>query len=101
MGKGSANTARGARRFIEELVAKVRRAGAAGEIVVRVDSRFWSCDTLATLGRLGVRYTMTARTGNKALVMVIAAVDGGPGPISTTPPTARPRWPRRPTRAVA
>ena len=51
MRKGSANTARGARRFIDELVARVRRAGANGEIVVRVDSGFWSNDTIATLGR--------------------------------------------------
>jgi hypothetical protein len=75
MRKGSANTARGARRFIEELVARLRRAGATGEIVLRVDSGFWSFDTLATLGRLDVRYTMAVRTGNKALVKVIAAID--------------------------
>jgi hypothetical protein len=75
MRKGSANTARGARRFIEELVARVRRAGAAGEIVLRVDSGFWSFDTLATLGRLDVRYTMAVRTGNAAVARVIAAID--------------------------
>jgi Transposase DDE domain group 1 len=75
MRKGSANTARGARRFIEELVARVRRAGAAGEIVLRVDSGFWSKDTLAILARLDVRYTMAVRTGNKALVRVIGAID--------------------------
>jgi hypothetical protein len=75
MRKGSANTARGARRFIEELVARLRRAGAAGQIVLRVDSGFWSKDTLATLARLDVRYTMAVRTGNKALVRVIAAID--------------------------
>lgn len=75
MRKGSANTARGAGRFIEELVARVRRAGAAGEIVLRVDSGFWSKDTIATLVRLDVRYTMAVRTGNKALVKVIAAID--------------------------
>jgi hypothetical protein len=75
MRKGSANTARGAGRFIEELVARVRRAGAAGEIVLRVDSGFWSKDTIATLARLDVRYTMAVRTGNKALVKVIAAID--------------------------
>lgn len=75
MRKGSANTARGAGRFIEELVARVRRAGAAGEIVLRVDSGFWSFDTLATLARLDVRYTMAVRTGNKALVRTIATID--------------------------
>ena len=72
--KGSANTARGARRFIEELVARVRRAGAAGEIVMRFDSGFWSNDTIAVLGRLDVRYTMAVRTGNTAVARAIAAI---------------------------
>jgi len=75
MRKGQANTSRGARRFIEELIARVRRAGATGELVVRVDSGFWSKDTIATLGRLGVRYTMAVRTGNTAITKVIAAID--------------------------
>jgi hypothetical protein len=75
MRKGSANTARGARRFIEELVARVRRSGAAGDIVVRVDSGFWSKDTIATLGRLDVRYTMAVRTATKGIAAVIAAID--------------------------
>ena len=65
--RGSANTARGARRFIEELVARVRRAGAGGEIVLRMDSGFWSKETISTLRRLDVRYTMTVRTGNRAI----------------------------------
>ena len=49
MRKGSANTQRGARRFIEELIARTRRAGATGELTVRVDSRFWSNDTIVVL----------------------------------------------------
>jgi hypothetical protein len=75
MRKGSANTARGARRFIDELIARVRRAGATGEIVVRVDSGFWSGDTIATLGRLNVRYTMAVRTNTKGVAAAIAAID--------------------------
>ena len=75
MRKGSANTARGARRFLDELIARVRRAGAAGEIVVRVDSGFWSKDTIATLGRLDVRYTMAVRTNTKGIAAAIAAID--------------------------
>ncbi len=72
--KGSANTSRGARRFIEELVARLRRAGACGEVVMRFDSGFWSKDTIATLGRLDVRYTMAVRTGNTAVARAIAAI---------------------------
>ncbi len=72
--RGSANTARGARRFVEELVARVRRAGADGEMVMRMDSGFWSNDTIATLERLDLRYTMTVRTGNQAIAAAISAI---------------------------
>jgi hypothetical protein len=75
MRKGSANTARGARRFIDELVARVRRAGAVGEIVMRFDSGVWSNDTIATLARLKVRYSMGVRTNNKYVAAVIADID--------------------------
>ena len=52
---GSANTQRGARRFVDELAARVRRAGAAGEILVRADSGFWAYATIAALERHGMR----------------------------------------------
>jgi hypothetical protein len=77
MRKGSANTARGARRFIDELIARVRRAGAIGEIVVRLDSGFWSAETIKALGRLDVRYTMAVRTNTKGVARAIAAIDEG------------------------
>lgn len=77
MRKGSANTSRGARRFIDEVVARLRRAGATGQIVMRFDSGFWSNDTIATLGRLGVRYTMAVRTNTKGIAKIIAAMDPG------------------------
>jgi hypothetical protein len=72
--KGSANTQRGIRRFSEELVARVRRAGASGQIVMRFDSGFWSKDTIAALERLGVNYTMAVRTGTKALTSAISTI---------------------------
>jgi DDE family transposase len=75
MRKGSANTQRGTKRFVEELIARVRRAGAVGEIVCRFDSGFWSNDTISTLRRLNVRYTMAIRTNTKGIDRVIAAID--------------------------
>jgi hypothetical protein len=75
MRKGSANTARGARRFIDETVARVRRAGASGEIVMRFDSGFWAKDTLKVLARHRVRYTMAVRTNTKGVAAVIAGID--------------------------
>jgi hypothetical protein len=75
MRKGSANTQRGTRRFVEELVARVRRAGAPGGIVIRFDSGFWSNDTIAVLGRLKVGYTMAVRTRTPAVACAIATID--------------------------
>ena len=75
MRKGSANTQRGATRFIDELIARVRRAGAAGEITIRVDSGFWSNDTITTLNRLDVRYTMAVRCNTDGIGTAIAAID--------------------------
>jgi hypothetical protein len=77
MRKGSANTQRGARRFVEELIARLRRAGAAGEIVMRFDSGFWSKETLRVLARLNVRYTMAVRTNTKKVAAAIAAIAEG------------------------
>ncbi len=74
MRKGSANTARGARRFLDEVIARVRRAGASGEIVARFDSGFWSNETIKTLGRLNVRYTMAVRTNTPVIAGVIADI---------------------------
>ena len=74
MRKGAANTQRGARRFIDELVARVRRAGATGEMTVRVDSGFWSNDTITTLNRLNVRYTMAVRCHTTGIAAAIATI---------------------------
>jgi len=75
MRKGSANTSRGTRRFIDELVARVRHCGAAGEIVVRMDSGFWSNDTITNLARLDVRFTMAVKANNGAIAAAIAGID--------------------------
>jgi hypothetical protein len=72
--KGSANTQRGIKRFTEELIARVRRAGATGPIVMRFDSGFWSKDTIAVLERLRVSYTMAVRTNTKGLAAAIAVI---------------------------
>ena len=59
--KGSANTARGIARFLDELVARVERAGASGEKLLRADSGFWSKDTFAKLAKAGWRYSIGVR----------------------------------------
>jgi hypothetical protein len=74
MRKGSANTQRGVKRFVEEMIARVRRAGATGKIVVRFDSGYWSNDTIEVLAAHSVSYTMAIHTANKAVARVIAAI---------------------------
>jgi hypothetical protein len=72
--KGAAHTQRGTVRFIEELVARVRRAGASGELIMRFDAGFWSNTTIATLERLGVGFTMGVAM-QKGVVNAVAAID--------------------------
>jgi hypothetical protein len=59
MRKGSANSGRGAERFVNELIARVRRAGATGQLTLRADSGFWSAKLIATCQRLKVRVSIT------------------------------------------
>jgi hypothetical protein len=57
--KGSSQ--RGHKRFAEELIARVRRAGATGALTVRADAGFWSYALIDTLIRLGVHWSVTVR----------------------------------------
>jgi hypothetical protein len=56
--KGSANTQRGNPRFVDELLARVRRAGATGTILIRADSGFANKKLCAKLDRLGVLFSI-------------------------------------------
>jgi len=56
--KGQAGSGRGALRFVQELIARVRRAGACGEILVRADSAFWNKRVMAYLAERGCRYSI-------------------------------------------
>jgi hypothetical protein len=71
--KGAANTARGVLRFVDELVARLRRAGSSGELTLRMDSGFWSAKLIARLRRHRVRYSITVRQ-TKTIRAAIAAI---------------------------
>jgi Transposase DDE domain group 1 len=71
--KGAAASGRGALRFCEELVARVRRAGAAGEILIRADSAFYSGKVIAYLEAKGARYSI-AVTQHKRITERIALI---------------------------
>jgi Transposase DDE domain group 1 len=70
---GRANTARGTARFVNELAARVRRAGASGELTMRMDSGFWSAKTIKTCRRHQIRYSITVRQ-TKPIRAAIAAI---------------------------
>jgi hypothetical protein len=56
--KGQANTQRGALRFVDELLARVRKAGATGEILIRADAGFWNKKVFARLRERGCSYSI-------------------------------------------
>jgi hypothetical protein len=70
--KGSANTARGILRFVDGLVARLRRAGACGELTLRMDSGFWSAKLIRRLRRHRVRYSITVRQTNTIRAAIAA-----------------------------
>jgi Transposase DDE domain group 1 len=59
--EGSANTSRGIGRFLDELIARVSRAGATGVKLLRADSGFWSNQTFARLEKAGWQYSIGVR----------------------------------------
>ena len=74
MRKGSANSSRGAQRFVRETIARVRRAGATGAITLRADSGFWSNKVIDACGDHDVRFSITVRS-TKAVVAAIERID--------------------------
>jgi Transposase DDE domain group 1 len=71
--KGQAGSGRGALRFVQELIARVRRAGASGEILVRADSAFWNKKVMAYLAGRGCRYSIGV-TMHKVVLEQIAKI---------------------------
>jgi hypothetical protein len=59
--KGSANTSRGALRFVEELIPRLQRAGATGPKLLRADSGFENKKITARLQAAGWTYSIGAR----------------------------------------
>jgi hypothetical protein len=70
--KGSSQ--RGTGRFVEELIARVRRSGATGPVVLRADAGFFSYALIDTLNRLGVSFSITVKN-NVRIRACIEAID--------------------------
>ena len=72
--KGSANAGRGGPRFVRELIGRIRRCGASGQVTLRADSGFHSKHVVAACRDHDVRYSITVNQ-NKGVVKAIAAID--------------------------
>ena len=95
--KGSANTQRGNERFVDELLARVRRAGARGKILVRGDSGFENQKVSKSLTRRGSS-SRSASSSTRAYATRSARSARISGSRWRTIPTrARRRSPRAPT----
>ena len=73
MRKGSAGSSRGVVRFVDELVANIRRAGATGSMTVRTDSGFWSWKLIDRLNAHGIAWSITVAL-QPAIRAAIAAI---------------------------
>ncbi len=73
MRHGSAHTARGAVRFVDELVAVTRRAGATGPVTMRADSGFWAWKLIDRLDAHKICWSITVRL-HKHMKQAIAAI---------------------------
>jgi len=56
---GPAHTSRGVGRFIAEIVTRVRRAGATGDVTLRADSGFYSKKVVEACRKRGVHFSIT------------------------------------------
>ena len=75
MRKGSAGSARGVIRFVNELIANLARAQATGPITVRADSAFWSWKLCDRLDTHNVAWSITV-SNNAAITAAIATHHG-------------------------
>ena len=80
--EGRANTARGAAHFLRETVARVRDAGASGQLTMRADSGFYNHAVVAACRALDVRFSVTIRQqpNVRTLIEAIPEADWTPIP---------------------
>jgi hypothetical protein len=71
--KGKANTQRGIARFVEELIARVRRAGHSGPIIIRADSGFENHKLMKVLHVRGIAFSIGVKL-SPTITKLIAAI---------------------------
>ena len=83
--KGSAASPRGVLRFIDELIARVERAGATGTKLLRADSAFWNKKLIARLQKAGWQYSISVRLQFWVKDAIAAIPEGDWRPLADYP----------------
>jgi hypothetical protein len=84
--KGQAASARGVVRFVDELIARVKRAGTSGEKLLRADSAFWNNKLFARLEDAGWAYSISVRLQFWVTDAVQAIPESAWRPLEDYPP---------------
>ncbi len=85
--KEAANTQRGMLRFVDELLARVRRAGASGQILLRADSGFWNKKVVARLREQGCGYSIGVKLHRAVTARIALIPEDAWQPIADYPDT--------------
>jgi hypothetical protein len=68
--KGKANTQRGIARFVDELIARARRAGHTGLIIIRADSGFENHKLFEELNKRGIEFSIGVKLTNTIRTLI-------------------------------
>lgn len=68
--KGQANTQRGVERFVDELIARVRRAGHTGQVIFRADIGFENHKLMRSLAKRGIEFSIGAKQSGKVKALI-------------------------------
>jgi Transposase DDE domain group 1 len=85
--KGQANTQRGAERFVDELLARVRRTGHHGLIVLRADSGFENHKLMPTLDQQGVEFSIGIKQSKQVGALIAEIPEENWVPVPDYPET--------------
>ncbi len=85
--KGAANTQRGAERFVDELLARVRRTGHHGLVVLRADSGFENHKLMARLDREGVEFSVGIKQSPTVKALIAQISEDAWTPVHDYPET--------------
>ena len=85
--KGAANTQRGMPRFCDELIARVRRAGATGPVLLRADSGFWNKKVFDKLHEKGWQFSIGVRMTKPVAALVAEIPENDWTPLEDYPDT--------------